>query len=75
MVFITNGSVTRLLDGEIKGGMVGSILAYCDIFRIHCTVRTGTNILSLHVFNYVVPFFYKSCIIIGIWTFQFIPIA
>ena len=54
------GYVIRLLDSNSKGGAVGAILAGCDIFQIHFTVRKGTNILSLHVFNRVGPFVTKS---------------
>ena len=43
-----------------EGGSVGAILAGCDIFQIRCTVITGTNILSLHVFNRVGPFVTKA---------------
>ena len=54
------GSVMRLLDSDSEGGEVGAILAGCDIFLIHCTVRTGTNIFSLHVSNRVGPFVTKA---------------
>ena len=54
------GSVTILLNSNPKGGVVGAILAVLEIFRIHCTVITRKNILSLHVFNRVGTFFTKA---------------
>ena len=54
------GSVTKWIYRYSEGGTVGAILAGCDIFWIHCTVRTETNIFSLHVFNGVGTFMTKS---------------
>ena len=60
VVFSIKGDLTRWLDRNSNGGAVCAILVGCDIFWIHYTARTGTNIFSLHVFNYVGPFVTKS---------------